>query len=58
MTIISRLIIIGFVVNSCRALLDYESQVARQIESTDVVRSPENFTMNYTNFQMSVRPKF
>ena len=26
--------------------------------STDVVTNPDNYTMNYTNFQMAVRPFF
>jgi len=43
---------------SLKAIIEKDSSVMRQLSSTDVVRAPDNYTMNSTNFQMAIRPYF
>jgi len=57
-TIASRVGLFVFLILLMRQLVDKKSSIARQINSTDVVREPDNFTMNYTNFQMAMKLSF
>jgi len=57
-TLLTRLILIVYLCISLRAIFDKDAATGRQLSSTDVVRTPDNFTMNYTNFQMAIRPYF
>jgi len=57
-TLLSRGVLLLFLVLQFKLIVDKKAAIDRQINSTDVVRTPDNFTMNYTNFQMAAKINF